>query len=190
MHVSESFLFCPSLPASLYLLLLRFLARQYEAVVSLAGQCVTDCAPSAEEAQICALLEQANDDRHPDAHACRLHISLCTLHTPLSPLLPWTLSRELLAYVKKLRHVSVNCRLEAEHELLLLQHVSSSPPASGAASEKALELLSCRRMILDSARSAKLSGPPSAVRIRVPCPQPGGATRAPVAATAPARGGE
>ena len=187
-HVSETFLFCPSLASSLYMLLLRFLARQYEAVVGLASGCVADSPPTAEERQICMQLAQTQDDRHPNAHACRLHISLCALHTPLSELLPWDLEREIVAYVKKVWHVSVACRLEAEHELLLLQYVAALPPdkgaaaasasRKGAASESRQELLASRRMLLETACSLDLSkvdlspGSGGSLRVRMPCPQP------------------
>lgn len=186
-HVSRAFLFCPSLAASLYMLLLRLLARQYEAVVAMAGQCVTNTEPTAEERQICMLLAQANNDRHPNAHACRLHIFLCALHTPLEALLRevWDLPRELIAYVKKAWHVGVSCRLEVVHELLLLQYVApgDGAAASGASGsfqvpESARELLSCRRLLLESARSLDLSridltqSTGGHFSVRMPCPPP------------------
>ena len=57
-HLSEGFLFSPTLAAALYLLLLRLLARQYEAVTAMASLCVCDGALSPEERQIVQLLAQ------------------------------------------------------------------------------------------------------------------------------------
>ena len=50
-----------------------------------------------------------SEDCHPDAHACRLKISLVMLDSPV--VLPWNLSSEMSSYVRKLQHVSANCRL-------------------------------------------------------------------------------
>jgi hypothetical protein len=171
-HTAEGFLFCPSLGASLHLILLRLLARQYDAVAAMAGQAVCDTAPSAEERQLCARLAQANDDRHPDAHACRLRLQLCALHTPLAPLLPWDLHRELVAYALKRRFVSLACRLELPHELLLLRFVKSNQlPAS---SEAGAEALGARQHLLESLAALDVSkgfGAES-LRVRMTCPQP------------------
>ena len=132
--MSETFLLYPNLAAALYMLLLRLLARQYDAVVDLATLCVTDSEPSPEERQIIQWLGQANKDRHPDAHACRLHVSLCAMHTPLESLLPWDLTAELLGYVRKRDHVALRCRLAAADELALLDHALDSPEATDGAS--------------------------------------------------------
>jgi hypothetical protein len=129
-HVSETFLLYPNLAAALYMLLLRLLARQYEAVVDLTSLCVCDAAPSPEERQIVSMLGQANKDHHPDAHACRLHVSLCAMHTPLEALLPWDTAAELRAYVRKRDHVGIRCRLAADDELALLERVIDSPEAA------------------------------------------------------------
>lgn len=45
----------------------------------MAESCVSDTELSPTEAQIFAQLRLLNDDQHPDAHACRLKISLATL---------------------------------------------------------------------------------------------------------------
>ena len=137
-HVSETFLLYPNLAAALYMLLLRLLARQYEAVVDLASLCVCDAAPSPEERQIVAMLGQANKDHHPDAHACRLHVSLCAMHTPLETLLPWDTTAELRAYVRKRDHVGIRCRLAASDELALLERVVDGAPeaAEGGLTER------------------------------------------------------
>ena len=80
-HISNGFLFTPSLASSLFLLLLRFLDRQYDKVFQMADACVSDTELTQEEAAIFAQLSLLGDDQHPDAHACRLKISLATLAT-------------------------------------------------------------------------------------------------------------
>ena len=123
-HLSQSFLFFPSLAAALYMLLLKLLARRYETASEMAPQCVCDRPLSREEAQIVALFNETRGDQHPDAHACRLRISLHALHTPLYPELPWDLAEELIAYTRKLGHVSLLLRLSVYDELVLLTHLS------------------------------------------------------------------
>ena len=59
-----------------------------------------------------------SEDAHPDAHACRLKIALVMLDSPVS--LPWDVSSEMSHYVRKLQHVTANCRLSLDEELTLL----------------------------------------------------------------------
>ena len=59
-------------------------------------------------------------DLHPDAHACRLKISLVLLDSPVS--VPWDLTTEMQRYIRKLTHVSAGCRLSHDEELMLLKH--------------------------------------------------------------------
>ena len=64
------------------------------------------------------------DDLTPDAHACRLKLSLVTADSSM-PALPWDALHELRAYLRKRYLVSAACRLSAyeEHSLLLtMQH--------------------------------------------------------------------
>ena len=41
--------------------------------------------------------------------------------------LPWDLSAEMASYVRKLQHVSANCRLSDDEELMLLKHCVCDP---------------------------------------------------------------
>eukprot|EP00954_Amorphochlora_amoebiformis_P014105 1105270-Amorphochlora_amoeboformis.AAC.1 len=74
-HISLSFLFTPTLSSALYLLLLRYLHRDYAAAFRLVHSIGTDAVFLDEEAMIFMHLAQCNKDRHPDAHAVRLAIS-------------------------------------------------------------------------------------------------------------------
>ena len=99
-HVSLCFLYSTTLASALYLLLLRYMGRQYRAVVQLSDTIASDTDLAAEEAQSVAFLNSPRNsaDGHPDAHACRLKISLVMLDSPVSP--PWELSVEMSAYVR------------------------------------------------------------------------------------------
>ena len=116
-HVSLSFMFTPSLSSALYLLLLRFLHRDYSEVYRLSNSIATDTALSKEEAAIFELLKH-NNDCHPDAHACRMKISHVTLDSPMQP--GWDLTQEMSRYITKLSHVSAQCRLSHRDEQQLI----------------------------------------------------------------------
>jgi len=118
-HISLMFLFTQTLASALNLVLLRFLNFQYAEVFKLADCCVSDTALSREESLILDALHQLHNDQSPDAHACRLKISLVTVNSDISP--PWNIDAEMLQYVSKLQNVSAACRLSVDEELSLLQ---------------------------------------------------------------------
>ena len=117
-HVSLSFMFTPSLSSALYLLLLRFLHRDYAEVFRLAASVGTDIELSVEEKAIFSALKD-NADAHPDAHACRLKISLVTADSPMKA--GWDLTHEMSRYITKLPHVSAPCRMSHSEEAQLMQ---------------------------------------------------------------------
>ena len=71
-HLSLTFLFTPTLSSTLYLVLLRFLNRQYAEVFRLADSCASDIKFSAEEDQLWQQFASVSDDGSPDAHACKV----------------------------------------------------------------------------------------------------------------------
>ena len=113
-HVSNSFMVAPTLPSALYLLALRFMARDYHSVFTLANSIATDAKFSAEEKQIFELLGDIVGDAHPDSHACRLKISLAIADAPI--ITPWDDRSEYGKYLLKLTHISARCRLTKEEE--------------------------------------------------------------------------
>ena len=123
-HLSLTFMFTPSLSSALYLLLLRFLNRQYADVFQLADSCVSDSALTVEESQILGEMHLVCDDTTPDAHACRLKLSLVTADSSM-PALPWDALHELRAYLKKRVLVSAACRLSGYEEYSLLMGLQS-----------------------------------------------------------------
>ena len=126
-HVSLSFLYSTTLASAFYLLLLRYLSRQYRAVVQLVDTVACDTDLTVEENNSLQFMVNLknSEDCHPDAHACRLKISLVMLDSPVA--LPWDLSVEMSSYVRKLQHVTANCRLSPEEELTLLAHCVCDP---------------------------------------------------------------
>jgi hypothetical protein len=105
--------------SGLYLLLLRFFHRDYTSVFRLADSIATDTAFSQAGQSIFHALALANDDYHPDAHACRMKISLVTIDSGVK--LPWDLTLQCARYISKLPHVSASCRISYEEELQLLE---------------------------------------------------------------------
>ena len=118
-HISGLFLFTPTLASSLCMLILRFLARDYDAVARSAASCVSDTPLSPEEQQLWDQLEFMVDDYSPDATACRLKLSLATYGCQDVMPLPWQIASELDTYNAKRRLVSGACRLSPEEELML-----------------------------------------------------------------------
>ena len=64
-HISQTFLFTPTLSSALYLLVLRFSLRQYDVAFRLCDSCVSDTALSAEDAA-CVNHLRSFTDTHPD----------------------------------------------------------------------------------------------------------------------------
>ena len=121
-HNSRSFLVTPSLSSSLYLMLMYFITGSYTDVFKMVESCVSeDLTP--EEQQIFNQLEFLGNDSHPDAHACRLKLSVVTVGLGADSKMkcPWNIVDEMEAYTKKHGFVSSACRLTTEEEILLLQ---------------------------------------------------------------------
>lgn len=121
-HNSRSFLVTPSLASSLYLMVMYFITGAYQEVFKMVESCVSE-ELSAEEQQIFNQLEFLGNDYHPDAHACRLKLSIVTVGLGEESTMncPWSVQEEMEEYAKKHVFVSSACRLTTEEELLLLQ---------------------------------------------------------------------
>ena len=134
MHRSGAYLTPPSLAARIYLLLLRWLARDFEGVYQMCACCASDSPLTAEEAQLWALLADFDDDMEPEAHACRLKLWLATRTCP-ELACPWQPAEQLQRYAAKLRFIRPSVQLPAAEELLLLRmHGTDAPPTASRAS--------------------------------------------------------
>lgn len=125
-HVSSSFLFTPTLASAIYMLWLRLAHRLYDEVVGLVNAIATDTKLVGHERIWFDMLKQLNKDAHPDAHACRLKISLVTMDSPIRQ--PWSVTGEYHNYLNKIEHVSAQCRLNLEQELQVANHIMKCPP--------------------------------------------------------------
>lgn len=97
---------------------MHFDSRDYETVFRLIDGVATDTVLGASGLRIFNAFAMAEDDWHPNAHACRLKISLVTIDSGMS--LPWDLTVECSRYILKLTSVSSSCRLALAEELQLL----------------------------------------------------------------------
>jgi len=121
-HISSSFLFTPTQPSTAYLLLMRFISHQYEAVCTLVESCVNDSGFSDEMKGIFNSMWTVSDDQSPDAHACRLKISLVMEESGTSEVdLPWTVFSEYNQYLFKEHAISASCKLTPPEELRVLE---------------------------------------------------------------------
>ena len=122
-HLSNTFLQTTSTSSAFYLVLLRLMKRDYEGASRVMSSCFTDTAFSKEEKWIMKLVKKtAEDDQHPDAHACRLRLALVCYECGED--VPWNVEDDMSGYTLKYGHVATACRLTVEDEHLLLQHHS------------------------------------------------------------------
>jgi hypothetical protein len=120
-HPSRSFLFTPSLASALYLLLLRYINCQYDEVFRLADFCVCDEKLSNEQQQIFDhIVAVGSIDNHTDSIACRLKLMLVISGTPMSESCPWKARQEMTLYLSRVQHVSGECRLTRDEEIIVL----------------------------------------------------------------------
>ncbi len=117
-HMSSSFLICKGLNSALYLMLLRFIRREYADVFRLCDSVATDTNFTDEGLVIYNSFAYAADDWHPDAHACRMKISLLTRESGAAP--SWDLALECAWLASKLDCVSSECRLAPEEEFQIM----------------------------------------------------------------------
>lgn len=155
-HTSKTFLILPTLGAALYMSLLRFLNRDYSACFSLLDTCHVDTPFTAEEQHIFDQFQHGQDDMHPDAHACRLKLSLAVLFSENK--IEWKVQNEMAGYLDKLAHVSADCILSPAEELDVLMNCQRNFP------ELANRLIYLNAAIAKDADSSK----PLDVQLTVP----------------------
>ena len=122
-HVSGTFLEVETLAASMYLLALRLLQRDYDGAAALTRSVSTDTGMSPEEGQIFSLFSPNSvSSGAPDLSAvrCRLALALASAHVPF----PWDVRREQAMYTLKLAHMSARCRLSESDERSALRYAA------------------------------------------------------------------
>lgn len=123
-HISKAFMFSPTLASTLYLLLMRLLAREYQLAFRLIDSCVWDGQLTDEEKQIFGLLAKYDSDADPNAHACRLKLLYVTLGCD-DMSCSWSVAQEMAQYILKHPAVDAACRLSIKEELFLLHHIQA-----------------------------------------------------------------
>ncbi|EDQ90981.1 uncharacterized protein MONBRDRAFT_31645 [Monosiga brevicollis MX1] len=114
-HGSLTYLRPTTMAASLYLALVRLLARDYVAAHELLQAVSTDTDLTAEESHIFDQFERTVPDRHPGALACRLKLYLAIMYSD-NPL-PSPIHDELEQYLLVRSGCPAALRLTAEEEL-------------------------------------------------------------------------
>lgn len=173
-HVSISFLMTKGINSALYLMLLRFLHRDYEDVFRLADSVATDTELNVEGNIIFKAFARVLDDWHPDAHASRLKISLVTIDSGMPQ--PWNLTIECSRYIAKLDYVSSSCRVSQVEELQLLDSVyvatSKSSPAYIKEIHKEFDMALCYNRQHQLRALTRTAGEEDAGYTGVPCRVP------------------
>ena len=149
-HPSNAFVTFKSVGATIYWAFCKFMHRQYADAFSAINSCATDMPLRWSEKVILGYFALGNDDKHPNAHACRLKLRLSLLHSPIKywPICSdekggaavsfgeggdsnCTLVQEYKAYLTKRCHVSMTCRLSYLEEVRIIKQIVST---SGSAS--------------------------------------------------------
>lgn len=125
-HSSNTFLLPSSLSSTLYLILTSLLTRNYSAAMELILGCNVDVKFTDEEKRVFDQLAKTLDDRHPNACACRIRLSLGIAYSDNKA--PWKLSGELHDYLTTSDHVDASCKLTLEEEKEALAHCHQRSP--------------------------------------------------------------
>ncbi|GMF19344.1 unnamed protein product [Phytophthora fragariaefolia] len=125
-HSSNTFLLPSSLSSTLYLILTSLLTRNYAAAMELIMGCNVDVKFTDEEKRVFDQLAKTLDDRHPDACACRIRLSLGIAYSDNKA--PWKLSAELHDYLATSSHVNASCKLTHEEEKEAHAHCHQRSP--------------------------------------------------------------
>ena len=149
-HRSGAYLGCSSLAATLHILLMRWLNRDFEAAFRLAGCVGADTPLTSEESQLWSAIGDFDDDAEPAAHAVRLRLYLATRTCP-ELRCSWSVPDQLRLYLAKILHVAPGCQLSAADELTLLDGLGSSANSGRRGSEIADASLRARREFLRAA---------------------------------------
>ena len=121
-HVSLSFIRTPTLLSGLYVLLLRFLNRDYADVQRLINSVGTDTELTEEEGAVLQEISSVRDD-HPNAHAARLHLTLSLVDAPekSKSIVRWDVPEQVYKYLNKMSHVAMASRLSKAQEITAVE---------------------------------------------------------------------
>lgn len=155
LHISHSFLTTPTQGSAVYLILLLMLNRHYVEAFRVVQSCEADMKLSESDAWLLQELEKAAHDHHPNAHACRLKLSLVMMHC--GEKYPWHIQDEYKQYLAKYNMVSDACRISADEEIYLLKHVRSGAEFEELEDEHGKDELEYKPQFLDTELSNRLA---------------------------------
>jgi thiol-disulfide isomerase/thioredoxin len=121
-HASYTYFETRNLESVIYLMLLRFVNRDYEGSFRLITSLCVDVDFTAAEAWVFRQIYNI-EDKHPNAHAIRLKLSLALQFSDNK--VEWDAMNEYNSYLIKLSHVSAACRLSIEEEEEIMDMVQS-----------------------------------------------------------------
>jgi len=132
-HPSHTYLITPTQSSAVYLIVMLLLARQYQEAFRVVQSCEADRPLSSQEKWVMNELKKCEGDFHPDIYACRLKLSLVTMHCKEK--YPWEIQEEYKEYLHRLGLVSKVCCLSADEEVYLLKHIQSGAAELGDVKE-------------------------------------------------------
>jgi hypothetical protein len=130
-HSSGCFMSSRSIGATLYLVVLRLLTRNYTEAYRLIESCVCDRPLTAQERQIFELIGNNPDALLADNYACRLKLYFVTYGCADAMPYKFNVEEDIYNYVNCYRLVSAACRLTADEEIFIMSRI---PPNSHARS--------------------------------------------------------
>jgi hypothetical protein len=130
-HSSGCFMSSRSIGATLYLVVLRMLTRNYTEAYRLIESCVCDRPLTAQERQIFELIGNNPDALLADNYACRLKLYFVTYGCADAMPYKFNVEEDIYNYVNCYRLVSAACRLTADEEIFIMSRI---PPNSHARS--------------------------------------------------------
>lgn len=128
-HSSGCFMSSRSIAATLYLVVLRLMTRNYTEAYRLIESCVCDRPLTPQEQQIFELIGNNPDALLADAYACRLKFYFVTFGC--SDIMPYkfNIEEDIYNYITNYRLVSSNCRLTADEEVFIMSHIPTTSHA-------------------------------------------------------------
>ena len=154
LHVSSAFLMTSggamTLPASLYLATLHLMAHDYAAAAALMPACQSDVRSRRPRRTRSGARSRPRPTRTPTRtrYASRSPPSAARRRRKRAPSSTSTCSRTTTRDLLKLNHVSVECVLTSEQELLVLRAISRTPPDVAAIDLVALPAASMANQLL------------------------------------------
>ena len=127
-HSSGNFMASRSISATLYLLVLRLMTRNYTEAYRLIESCVCDRTLTSQEQQIYDLISKIPDCLLADLFACRLKLYFVTYGCSEIMPYPFDIEEDILEYITHYKFVSSTCRLTIDEEMFIISRIPEKSP--------------------------------------------------------------